>query len=302
MQAEIDLWQAARLKGKVPPMIVVKRLTVIMALLVLAVCGLSGSREAERFPPISPAALTHTFSIGLLIPVVIFGVLDFALDASWWECLGSMAPAGSIMTNEESNARSFVSRPLNTCSSNAQVTAGVFILFHASDSRTPLASNLLGVVLVALGLASFVWWSSSRRLAMVVDNWLMEVHLFSLALAMLTASLPERERVLMVSWLAVVVLRWTRLSSNTSSGKANLWVPSLVLIISIFSSVASLGGRGDVLLFLGGLGTLLYGPVLKFVDTSGQGVWGTAAFHYAAAIGVVLLWAWTQTLPLPVPH
>ena len=43
---------------------------------------------------------------------------------------------------------------------------------------------------------------------------------------------------------------------------------------------------------------LTLGLVLKMHDTKQGHAWGTAAFHYASAVGALLIWLWIQSLPL----
>ena len=116
--------------------------------------------------------------------------------------------------------------------------------------------------------------------------------LMFMAVAILSASEPEFEQLLV---LACLFYQSVRLA--TFSGHADLLWPSVAYWSAIFYSIHRSNGPGVVWRFVLGIGTMFSGLVLKMVDTTGRGAWGTAAFHWATAIGWTFLWSWSQTLP-----
>ena len=71
----------------------------------------------------------------------------------------------------------------------------------------------------------------------------------------------------------------------------------LVSMAGHWFAALRLGGCGLMGRYLGGLVGLTLGLVLKMYDTKRGRAWGTAAFHYAVAVGLLLIWLWIQSLP-----
>ena len=155
-----------------------------------------------------------------------------------------------------------------------------------------MRTTFLGVSFFAMGIASFGWWASRRRLLHRVDNWLMETHLMSVGVAHIAASTPEIELHLVIVWACYAVWRLA-----TFSGEGDLGTPSAVTWGGAIYSMFKSGGSGHVAYFLLGAGGVHAGLVLKMYDTTGRGAWGTAAFHYATALGWTYFYSWSQTLP-----
>lgn len=184
---------------------------------------------------------------------------------------------------------------MGTFSSQIWSGMGCLILARArcSDARAALAGSALGAVSTAMGLASFGWWASRRRLLHRLDNLLMESHLLAVGVAILAASAPVYEQSLVAAW--VMRCAW-RLA--TFAGHADLLLPSVVTWGGVLFAILSLGGSGEMWRLVLGAGLVHTGLVLKMYDTTGRGAWGTAAFHYATAVGWATFWSWSQTLPM----
>ena len=130
----------------------------------------------------------------------------------------------------------------------------------------------------------------------MIDNALMEAHLLVPIAVVLSTAFPEWENVFIVVCVVSVICRVAMLSRAASSGKASLVLPAVVLLGSCFVTAGQLGNHGDIRLFAAGWGALLFSPIFKFVDTGGVSPTGTALFHFVAAAGIALLWAWACAL------
>ncbi len=291
LRAEFALWLSAR-NCRESPFAVMKRTTLLAVLSAAILFVTAGDAQPLPFSWSADYAALGWAVCGLLLPVLLFCLLDAALGASAWDWVG---PATKTATTTEPARRGrFVLHPMNTHSSHAHTGMGAYILARAcaGGARAGLASAAMGVGLIAMGLASFAWWASRRRRAQAVDNWLMEVHLLACTCSTLAVGFPWAERWLVVGWAVVAAVRWA-----TFTDRANLLVTSSLVIVAGHVSAHRLGGAGVLWRYVGGMGVVLNSLALKMVDTAGRGSWGTAAFHYAAAAGLSELWAWSQTLP-----
>jgi hypothetical protein len=290
LRAEIALWNSAR-HGRESPLMVLSRLGPCTLIAGLLLSALAGPQPSAPFVLLDSAAALAALCGGLL-PVMFFYIIDTAiLDSEAWRFCG---PLVACDTSERQRRGKFVLYPMATHSSNVLTAMGCLILTHASryGVRVPLASAALGGSFVAMGLASFCWWSSQRHLCGLVDNWLMEVHLLAMAACVLSVSEPGYEGRLVLGWGGYSALRLAM-----SSGHADLLVPAVATWGGALLATVRTGGSGDVWRFMLGAGGVHCGLALKMYDTTGRGTWGTAAFHYATALGWTSFWAWTQTLP-----
>ena len=114
----------------------------------------------------------------------------------------------------------------------------------------------------------------------------------SLALAIVAASEHELEGVLTAAWVGYSSWRLA-----TFSGEADLLVSSAAYWVAALFAIFRTNGSGELWRFLGGIGMVFVGLVVKMMDTTGKRPWGTAAFHYATALGWTMFWSWSQTLP-----
>ena len=98
---------------------------------------------------------------------------------------------------------------------------------------------------------------------------------------------------LVAAWAMVTTWR-----AATFSRRGNLLWPNVAGMGGHWFAALSLGGCGLMGRYIGGLVALTLGLVLKMHDTKQGHAWGTAAFHYASAVGALLIWLWIQSLPL----
>ena len=129
----------------------------------------------------------------LVLPNFVFALLDRVLGADAWARLGPLTTK-PLMEHERERVSSFVRFPMNAHSSHAHCAAGAYILVRGLDARAPHASALLGASTVAMGLASFVWWSSKRLAAQKLDR-LMKLGLTELLRRQFKAPPAERHAV-----------------------------------------------------------------------------------------------------------
>jgi hypothetical protein len=297
LRAEVRLWNEARL-GRVQPLVVLSRLGPITLIVGALVRALSGPLPPSPFALFSPSAAVPAFFLGLFLPTLLMAALDGPLNATSWHAFGSVkSPQNEDgSTSERERVGAFVRFPMSTYSSHGFTAFGSLILAHTfeDDDRAPLASAAVGLAFIAMGLASFGWWASRRTLLHRLDNWLMETHLMAMGVAVLTAVAPASERALVATWAGYAAYRLA-----TFDGHGDLLWPSVVTWGGVALAIGRLGGCGHVGWFMGGVGGVHAGLVLKMYDTMGLGAWGTAAFHYATAAGWASFWAWSQTLPTP---
>ena len=199
------------------------------------------------------------------------------------------------MEQERERVDSFVRFRMNAHSSHAHCAAGAYILVRGLDARAPLASALLGASTVAMGLASFVWWSSKRLAAQRLDNFLMEVYTAAMGLVGLALVDPRFERHRVSAAVALIVLRGFAFPGHARLG-ASLGASTFGCVYAVLQ----LRGAGSPWWHLAGIVLSSQSLVLKMVDTNGFGAWGTAGFHYVAAAAGPVLWIWLQTLPASV--
>ena len=297
-RAEAAVWDLAR-QGKVKPMVVLSRLGPITILVGVLLKLFAGSEPTE--PLLAPSStVLISCVVGFLLPTLLFMVLDNKLNATAWAApmFGAVVPNDDGSTSERERKQAFVRFPMSTYSSHALTGAGSWILSYAFflEARAALASAALGLSFILMGLASFGWWASRRTLLHRLDNWLMETHLMSVAINVLSIVEPNCEDIFVLLWVVYAAYRLA-----TFNGHGDLLVPSVLFWSSVILAVLYLGGSGDVVLFMLGVGGVHGGLVLKMYDTQNIGAWGTAAFHYVTAFGWTCFWAWSQTLPWP-PH
>ena len=287
--AESALWHRAR-AGLVTPLVVSQRLLVVTLLLVAVKEAAAGDAPARPFRVFTPASMRAVL-VALVLPNFVFALLDRLLGADAWECLGPLTTK-PLMEQERERASSFVRYPMNAHSSHAHCAAGAYILARGLDARAPLASALLGASTVAMGLASFVWWSSKRLAAQRLDNFLMEVYTAAMGLVGLALVDPRFERHRVSAAVALIVLR-----GLAFPGHARLGASLAASTFGCVYAVLQLRGAGSPWWHLAGIVLSSQSLVLKMVDTNGFGAWGTAGFHYVAAAAGPVLWIWLQTLP-----
>ena len=296
LRAEAAKWTEAR-QGLQPPLVVAKRLVPIPFIMCTLLNAVSGSSPPWDFPLASRTALM-AMAFGLFFPASLLFNLDGALDDRAWAWLGALQKHKRC-TSEPERPGALVLHPMNTYSSHAQTAAGLFILARAcGDARARIASGAFGLTLIAMGIASHVWWASRRDAAQRIDSWLMETVTAAMGISMLSLALPAWEVWLVCAWAIAAAWR----ASSFAAGKAmhaNLLAPTLVYTSGYVFAVLRLGGCGHIWRYAAGTGWIYAGLVLKMFDTSRIGEWGTAAFHYAAGLGFALLWLWSQTLPAP---
>ena len=291
LAAESALWHRAR-AGLVTPLVVSQRLLVVTALLFAVKEAAAGDAPARPFRVFTPAS-TRAVLMGLVLPNFVFALLDRVLGADAWERLGPLTTKPLVEHERERIA--FVRFPMNAHSSHAHCAAGAYILARGLDARAPLASALLGALTVAMGLASFVWWSSKRRAAQRLDNFLMEVYTAAMGLVGLALVDPRFEPHRVSAAVALIVLR-----GLAFPGHARLGASLAASTFGCVYAVLQLRGAGSPWWHLAGIVLSSQSLVLKMVDTNGFGAWGTAGFHYVAAAAGPVLWIWLQTLPASV--
>ena len=294
LRTEIALWNSAR-NGHVTPLVVLSRLAPLTLLIGAVLKAISGPMPSQKFTLLSLAAL-QPMLVAAVVPTVLFAVLDRRnfLNATAWKFAGAVQKF-DFSTSERERHGALVLFPMGTYSSNALTAMGGLILAHACSGnvRVELASFVLGASFLVMGIASFGWWASRRYFFHRFDNWMMETHLSSVAVAVIAASVPEHEHMLVAAWACRALWRLF-----TFGGHADLLVPSVATWAGVLFSILRTGGSGEVWRNVVGIGGVHCGLVLKMYDTTGRGAWGTAAFHYSTAIGWALFWSWSQTLPL----
>ena len=291
LRSEVELWNSAR-DGQVPPLTVLSRLlpTVLVPAVLLWAC--SGTAPPANVPLLPPVAAWAT-TAGLVLPAAVFYFADVFLDASAWEWLGPTQKKVDSTSEAERNG-AFVLHFMNTYSSNGETAAGCYLLARAcTDARAPVATGVYGVMLILMGLASFVWWASRRHAAQRLDSWLMETVCNAAAAYYFGVAAPEHETAVVAAWAVVTTWR-----AATFSRHGNLLWPCVAGMAGHWFSALRLGGCGLMWRYIGGLVGLVLGLVLKMHDTKRRHAWGTAAFHYAIAVGLLLIWSWIQSLPL----
>lgn len=253
------------------------------------------------------ATLSHDFTCtiaaicGLLLPVPIVWLLDFRYTASHWDFLG---PCRHCLADTTDPARSghFVRYIRNAQSSNALVAAGLYELAMVSSStkhtRAWLASILVGGSLLALGLASYVWWSSEREYACRGDNFLMEAHFLLIAVLFISVAIPVIETSLCGLAVAMIALRWMQVRRAPTLIPAALVEVVLLVYIAAFGASVTLG-MGDIWWAVVAASSLLLGVIFKVADVNGLLICGTAVFHFFSALGMIALFMWAQTMPAP---
>jgi len=258
-------------------------------------CGLlyfSSKEQSQDFEPLPPPVL-KVIGAGLVVPVLLFGALDVFLRQGAWDWLGEIKGGFKPTSTEADHEGAFLRRTWNAQSSNAQFTAGCFVLYHAlSSARGSNAAIFLGVSLMILGLASYAWWGSRRQLAWRIDHLFMEVATAGLSISFIAVAVPSLEHACVALGLATCVLR------GIAGRKAALLVTGvLAYVTAVFASVAS-GGHGSFGVFALGLALKLYGFIPKVADVNGDFAHGTAVFHWLEAAGDAVLFSWGQTLPV----
>ena len=228
--------------------------------------------RAQRGRAAASSASVRAVLVGLVLPNFVLALLDRLLGADAWERLGPLP-----QTSDGARARArgqLCAYPMNAAQP-AHCAAGAYILARGLDARAPLASALLGASTVAMGLASFVWWSSKRLAAQRLDNFLMEVYTAAMGLVGLALVDPRFERHRVSAAVALIVLRGLAFPGHARLGA------SPPRRLSAASAV--LGARrrvpwwrlADIILSSRSL-------VLQMVDTNGFSA-GAAGFHYVAA-------------------
>ena len=291
---EAALWESAR-RGQQPPLTVLSRLVPVTLIPAALLWACTGPAPRVYFPlHLHPQpVVAWATAAGLLLPTAIFYIADAFLDASAWQWLGP-TQKHSDSTSEAERTGAFVLHPRNAYSSHAQTAAGSYMLSRAyTDARASVASVAYGAVLFLMGIASFVWWASRRHAAQRIDSWLMETVCSAAAVSYFAVGAPEHEMALVAAWAMVTTWR-----AATFSRRGNLLWPNVAGIGGHWFAALSLGGCGLMGRYIGGLVALTLGLVLKMHDTKQGHAWGTAAFHYASAVGALLIWLWIQSLPL----
>ena len=190
----------------------------------------------------------------------------------------------------------------NAYSSSALTAAGCYelALTMYTTTRAPLASMLAGSVLLALGVASYGWWSSERETPCRVDNFLMEVYFVALDVLFVATVSPASELLICGLGSLSMTCRWIYMQRATMLVPAALVETFLVAYVAGVWAVLQLQSTGDSWWAVAGVSCILFGIVPKFCDIKGELVCGTAVFHLIEAFGFAAMSIWAQTLPVAV--
>jgi hypothetical protein len=224
-----------------------------------------------------------------LILISFFYYLDCRLDNTHLNFFGK-----KIIVKEESEkpySNMFIIRKMNAHSSVFHFFAGLYILLDLSVyTKAYYASILYGILLVLQGLASYLWWSSSREYAWKLDHLMMDSHINALIGVFLSIIFPFMEIFLVLGGLLWIKYKYlTQNGSNLINRCCSLLIMTIVLTIKFNSC-------GNINLFILACLLTLGGLVPKIADTAYNFYYGTALFHFMESFGFLTFYYWAQTI------
>jgi len=227
-------------------------------------------------------------------PMVVFYYLNNHYNMFFWKKYGFSLNEKYISSSEKKHYSKLIHYPYNTYSSSCQTLAGSYFIiksFYVINFKTTF---LLGVYTTALGLFSYLWWSSNKLIFRKYDHVFMELHCLSLGISFISLALLYNQYNLETTLTLCQILYFIIRIKNITRAKIGLsilfvQIASIVLIISNMNI-------GYIMLYYLGLISITLGIIFKTFDKHYNFKYGTAIFHLCAALTFVLCFEWSQTV------
>jgi hypothetical protein len=213
----------------------------------------------------------------LYISLFIFSfisLLNNIYDSSKWDILGNNYNK-ALSSSEKINHNYLLKRWRNSHTSIVFIIIGIKILLKSLNN----ISKFVGYNIILLGLASYGWWGSQKLLLWKIDNSLMELHLISLLLLLLTKYYKYiYEKIIIISFILCWLVRTYYIE------KVRLCFISFLSLISFIYTI-KYTNLCNYRKFCKGLFLIFLGLYCKYCDYYYNFMWGTSLLHIFYPIG-----------------
>ena len=112
-------------------------------------------------------------------------------------------------------------------------------------SRIYYASIFFSILLIILGLVSYMWWSSSKKFARKIDHIFMEAHINGLIVIFLSLLFPKLEKIFILFCIGLIIYRY-----NNYDNKYHLLTRSYILLFLCFITSYYFKSSGNLYIFI----------------------------------------------------
>lgn len=229
-----------------------------------------------------------------LVPMVLFNKLDKNHNMIFWNKCGPTIGDNDINTSETKRYSKLIYYPLNTYSSSFQILAGSYFIVSSRYVINYATTCFLGLTTYILGILSYLWWSSSRAIFQKYDHIFMELHCLSLGTMILSIALINNYYNYDIFLVMMQLLYLFFRRYNIKRSKIGLMISYINIMSIVLIGTSQI--VGNINLYYYGLLTIIIGIINKSFDKIYNIEFGTAIFHFCAAMSSILWFEWSQTM------